>query len=106
MWRQSTLPSLRLWQTALEATKLHVNNVLGGIRHNSSAGARKVAQLERELARLKATSLEQLQAQARQQVSAPYAAGRACPRPAAMTGLLGPLQLPDRVSSIAGRGGC
>ena len=61
---------LRLWQIAFQAAKPLLENASGvGLgRHGHSAGARKVAQLERELARLKATSLEQLQEEARQQV--------------------------------------
>ena len=70
MWRLSRLLDLRLWQTAFQAAKPLPNEAFGVelVRHKHSAGARKVAQLERELARLKATSLEQLQQEARQQV--------------------------------------
>lgn len=60
---------LRLWQNAYQAARplLEHASGVGLVRHGHSAGARKVAQLERELARLKATSLEQLQEEARQQ---------------------------------------
>ena len=70
MWRQSRLLDLRLWQDAFQAATPLLQNVPGVslVRHGHSAGARKVAQLQRELARLKATSLEQLQEEARQQV--------------------------------------
>lgn len=67
MWRQSRLLDLRLWQSACQGVKQSCE-VLGGVRLTHSAGKKKVMQLQQELAKLQATSLEQLQQQVKQKV--------------------------------------
>ncbi len=70
MWRQSRLLDLKLWQSACQGAKQSCEHVLTfSIRSKHSAGKQQVLQLERELSRLKATSLEQLQDQVRQKVT-------------------------------------
>jgi len=77
MWRQSRLLDLKLWQTACQGAKQSSEHVLAfSIRNKHSAGKQKVLQLERELSRLKATSLEQLQDQVRQKVTVCNTSGR------------------------------
>ena len=69
MWRQSRLLDLKLWQSACHSAKQSCELVLTfPVRNKHSAGKQKVLQLERELSRLKATSLEQLQDEVRQKV--------------------------------------
>ncbi|DBA72817.1 TPA: hypothetical protein ACH3X2_010203 [Trebouxia sp. C0005] len=71
MWRQSRLLDLKLWQSACHSAKQSCELVLTfPVRNKHSAGKQKVLQLERELSRLKATSLEQLQDEVRQKATA------------------------------------
>ena len=72
MWRQSKLLNLRLWngaRHASEQTWLTPEILLTGRQRHYSVGKRKIKQLEHELRTIKATSLEQLQRQVKQQVS-------------------------------------
>ena len=70
MWRQSRLLDLRLWRSACQGAKQPCENLFGMciVRYKHSAGKQKVMQLEKELSRLQATNLEQLQEQVRQKV--------------------------------------
>lgn len=76
MWRQSKLLDLKLWQTARQAAEQawRGGGTLNVARQKHvSAGKAKVKRLERELAQLQATSLEQLQEQVKHQVQLHFA---------------------------------
>ena len=70
MWRQSKLLDLKLWQIACQGAKHPCESLLNipGARYQHSVGKQKVMQLERQLSKLQATTLEQLQEQVRQKV--------------------------------------
>ncbi|KAL3145306.1 hypothetical protein ABBQ38_001567 [Trebouxia sp. C0009 RCD-2024] len=76
MWRQSKLLDLKLWQTACQGAKHSCESLMNlqGARYGHSAGKQKILRLERELSKLRATSLEQLQEQVRQKASSDAAA--------------------------------
>ena len=76
MWRQSKLLDLKLWHTARQAAEQawRGGETLNVTRQKHvSAGKAKVKRLERELAQLKATSLEQLQQEVKHQVQSHHA---------------------------------
>lgn len=73
MWRQSRLLDLKLWQTARQSAE---QTWQGGActftlrQKHTSAGKVRIRSLEQELAKLKATSLEQLQEQVKHKAEA------------------------------------